>query len=164
MSQEPGYPWEVAQLGATAPPQVFEVTAENITQYCRAAGYENLAYTNQGAAREAGLPGIVAPPAMLFSYAPLRTIELMAAPTCRGGVAPQETPQNPEPLTFVRTAIDFQGVMVVPGDIISSVTSVHDQLQREDEQCITFRVVAHNQRGELVAEYLYTCQCPDPKS
>jgi acyl dehydratase len=154
----------VAQVGATAPAQVFEVTAENITQYCRAAGYENVTYTNQAAAREAGLPGVVAPQAMLFSYAPLRTIELMAAPTCRGGVAPQATPQNPEPLPFVRTAIDFQGVMVVPGDVISSVTSVHDQLQREGERFITFRVVAHNQRGELVAEYLYTCQWSNLKA
>ena len=161
MSQEPGYPWEVAQVGATAPAQVFQVTAENIAQFCRAAGYENLAYTNQAAAREIGLPGVVAPQAMLFSYAPLRTVELMAA---KGGVASQATPQNPEPLPFVRTAIDFQGVMVVPGDIISSVTSVHDQFQREGERFITFRVVAHNQRGELVAEYLYTCQCPNPKA
>lgn len=161
MSQEPGYHGEVAQLGAAAPPQLFEVTPESITQYCRAAGYENLAYTNQAAAREAGLPGIVAPPAMLFSYAPLRTVELMAA---KGSAAPQETPQNPEHLAFVRTAIDFQGVMVAPGDIISSVTSVHDQFQREGEQFITFRVVAHNQRGELVAEYLYTCQWPNAKS
>jgi acyl dehydratase len=151
----------VAQLGATAPAQVFEVTAENITQYCRATGYENLGYTNQAAARETGLPGIVAPPAMLFTYAPLRTVELMAA---KGGAAPQATPQNPEPLPFVRTTIDFQGVMVVPGDIISSVTSAHDQIQGDGVRFITFRVVAHNQRGELVAEYLYTCRCSNPKA
>jgi acyl dehydratase len=140
---------------------VFEVTAENITQYCRATGYENLAYTNQAAARETGLPGIVAPPAMLFTYAPLRTVELMPD---KGEAAPQATPQNPEPLPFVRAAIDFQGVMVAPGDIISSVTSVHDQFQGESERSITFRVVARNQRGELVAEYLYTCRCSKPKA
>jgi acyl dehydratase len=148
------YEWEVAEVGDTAPPYVFEVTAEKIAEFCRAARYENPAYTNEAAAREIGLPGLIAPPAMVFTYAPLRRAELMAA---RGYIAPEQSLQRPRATPFVGAIIDFQGVFVVPGDVIGSVTSVQEKFQRRNNRFITFRVVAHNQRGELVAEYRYTC-------
>jgi len=154
---EATYGWDVAEVGDTAPPYVFEVTAEKIAEYCRAARYENPAYTNQAAARDSGLPGLIAPPAMVFTYAPLCRAELMAA---KGYITPEQSAERPRATPFVSVAIDFQGVMVAPGDVISSVTSVQDKFQRCGKRFITFRVVAHNQRDELVADYHYTCLWP----
>ena len=64
------YTWDTAAVGDTAPPTSAEITDQQIADYCRAARYENLVYTNQPAARETGLPGIIAPPAMVLAFAP----------------------------------------------------------------------------------------------
>jgi acyl dehydratase len=153
VAEERVYEWDVAEVGDAAPPHVFEVTAEKIADFCRVARYENPAYTNQAAARALGLPGLVAPPAMVLTYAPLCLADLVVA---RGYVAPEPAAHLPHAIPFVSISIDFQRV-VVPGDVITSVTSVQDKLQHQAHQFITFRVVAHNQKGELVAEYRYTC-------
>jgi acyl dehydratase len=154
MAEEQTYQWDMAEIGDSAPPYIFEVTADSIASFCRATRYENPAYINQAAAREIGLPGLVAPPAMVFTYAPLRLADLIAA---RGCIPPEDPVHRPGAPSFVDCSIDFQGVMVAPGDVITSVTSVQDKYQRDNDRFITFRVVAHNQRGELVADYRYTC-------
>ena len=56
------------------------------------------------------------------------------------------------------TSIVFQRELVTTGDRITSATSGQDKGQ--DGQRITFRVMAHNQRWDLVAEYQYTCLWP----
>ena len=137
------------------------MTAEKIIEYCRAARYENLAYTSQPAAREAGLPGIIAPPAMVFTYAPVQLAGLAAA---RGRKLPDGLTRFIESAGPATASIAFQGVMVVPGDAISSFTSVQDKFQQEEDRFATIRVVAHNQRGDLVADYSLTCRWPsDPQ-
>ena len=149
--------WQDVVVGDSSPAYVYEVTAEKIFEFCRAARYENLAYTNQPAARELGLPGIVAPPSMLFAFAPL----LAEGNALQLGfsIADQREDQgNKAPLTGtgVATSIEFQGALVVPGDLISSVTSVKDKSQEQGNRFITLQVVAHNQRGDLVADYSST--------
>ncbi len=64
------------------------MTAEKIIAYCRAARYENVVYTSQAAAREAGLPGMIAPPAMAFTYAPIHLSGLASNRGC-------ELPEDP---------------------------------------------------------------------
>ena len=149
--------WQDVAVGDSSPAYVYEVTAEKIFEFCRAARYENLAYTNQPAAREMGLPGIVAPPSMLFAFAPL----LVEGPALQQGFAVEtqgEDQGNEAALvgTGAATSIEFQGALVTPGDIITSVTSVKDKLQEQGNRFITLRVVAHNQRGDLVADYSST--------
>ncbi|MCI0793133.1 MAG: MaoC family dehydratase N-terminal domain-containing protein [Chloroflexi bacterium] len=144
-------------VGDSSPAYVYEVTGEKIFEFCRAARYENLAYTNQPAAREMGLPGIVAPPSMLFAFAPL----LVEGPALQQGFAVEtqgEDQGNEGPLawTGAATSIEFQGALVTPGDIITSVTSVKDKFQEQGNRFITLQVVAHNQRGDLVADYSST--------
>jgi acyl dehydratase len=144
--------WDMVEVGDASPPYTFEVTAEKIIDYCRAARYENPVYTNQPAARESGLPGIVAPPAMVFVYAPMRFKELLAAEGVehlRGQRSLREAP-------LVDVIVQFHGVMVEPGDVITSVTSVWDKSQSQQDKSITLWVMAHNQRDELVAQYRYT--------
>ena len=137
------------------------MTAEKIIEYCRAARYENLAYTSQPAAREAGLPSIIAPPAMVFTYAPLQLAGLAAA---RGAKLPGGLRRIIQAACPATASIGFQGAMVVPGDSISSVTSVRDKFLQNEDRFATIQVVAHNQRGKLVADYSLTCRWPpDPE-
>ena len=146
--------WQDVEVGDSSPTHVYEVTAEKIFEFCRAARYENLAYTNQPAARELGLPGIVAPPSMLFAFAPLlakgpalqRSFSIKTQGEAQGNEVPPAE-------TGAATSIEFQGAMVAPGDLITSVTSVKEKLQEQGNRFITLQVVAHNQKGDLVADY-----------
>ena len=156
MAQQPEkiYEWEVAQIGDESPPFVYEVTRENIADYCRAVRYENPVYTSDGAARAVGFPGILAPPTMMYTYAPQRRSALMEA---KGYIAPEQASDIPRSTPFVSTAIQFQGTAVVPGDVITSVTRVTDKFERRGNKFITFHVSAHDQKGESVAAYDYVC-------
>ena len=148
------YEWEVAQTGDESQPYSYEVTAERIADYCRAVGYENPVYVTDAAAREMGFPGVFAPPTMLYVYAPQRRHDLMSA---RGYTAPEQSAHDPRSTPFVSTHIHFQGSLVRPGDVITSTTRVIDKSQRGGNKYLTFRVTGHNQRGEKVAKYDYTC-------
>ncbi len=153
MSEERVYEWEVAEVGHESPPITLEVTAENIAGFCRAVRYENPAYLSEGTAQAIGLPGIIAPPAMVYAYAPLQRHEMMKAL----GYTPPEEASKPWTTPFVGSDISYQGVFARPGDAITSVTRVGDKFERKGHKFIRFQVTAHNQRGELVAEYTYTC-------
>ena len=139
------YTWDRAKVGDTSPPTSVEVTDQQIADYCRAARYENLVYTNQPAARETGLPGIIAPPAMVLAFAPPRPASLAAAQSCS---LPEGLSLDPFGIT-----IRFQGIMVTHGDTITARTSLTGKAERENGRYLTFTVTAHNQEGELVAEY-----------
>ena len=139
------YTWDTATIGDTAPPASAEITDQQIAEYCAAARYENLVYTNQPAARETGLPGIVAPPAMVLAFAPPRLAGVAAAREC---TLPPGLSLNPTGIT-----LRFQGIMVIHGDTITSRTSLTGKEERGDGRYLTFTVTAHNQEGKLVAEY-----------
>ena len=148
------YEWDVVEIGDESFPYVYEVTEKNIADYSRAVGYENPVYVNDAAAKEVGFPGIFAPPAMVYTYAPQRRHDVMRA---RGYVAPDQSRLNPRSTPFVSTAASFQGILVRPGDIITSITRVVDKFQRQGSKFVTFQVTAHNQRGEKVVQYDYVC-------
>ena len=138
-------------MGDESSPHLYEVTAEKIIGYSRAARYENLAYTSQAGAREMGLPGMIAPPAMVFAYAPVNLPGLAAAKDLPTG--------DPSALQTVGavanvTEVQFHGPLVSPGDVITSVTKVMDKPDDGPDETLTLKVSARNQRGELVAEYI----------
>lgn len=131
--------WNDIEPGDESPPFRYEVTAEKIVGYSRAARYENLAYTSQAGAREMGLPGMIAPPAMVFVYAP---VNLPGLTTLTDGAVAE------------LTEMQFHGPLVSPGDVITSVTTVKDKSDSGSGENLTLKVSARNQRGELVAEYI----------
>ena len=139
------YTWDIAATGDTAPASTVKVSDEQIAEYCRAARYENLVYTNQPAARETGLPGIVAPPAMVLALAPPQLSEVAAARAC---TLPADLSQNPVSIT-----VRFQGVWVTQGDTITGRTALSGKFERDGDRYLSFTVTALNQRDELVAEY-----------
>ena len=148
------YEWDVARIGDASPVYEYEVTRENIADYCRAVRYENPIYTSDGAAKEAGLPGAMAPPTMIYTYAPQRRSAVIEA---QGYIAPEQSQTNPRSTPFVSTKVHFQGAYVQPGDVITSVTRISDKFERRGNKFITFHVSATNQREEPVAEYDYVC-------
>ena len=154
---DPIYLWELAEIGDTSTPQVVEVTPESIAEYCQAARYENLVYTNQSAAREAGLPDIVAPPAMMLALAP---VQLAGVAASKGYVLAPRLARNAAVAPQVELTVRFQGTMVIPGDVVTSVTSVENKFRNETGRFLTFRVAAHNQRGEPVVDYSETYPWP----
>ena len=139
------YTWDIAAIGDTAPVSAVEVSDEQIADYCRAARYENLVYTNQPAARETGLPGIVAPPAMVLVLALPQLAQVAGAKGCS---LPDNLSLNPVSIT-----LRFQGVWVTQGDTITGRTTMTGKPERDGNRYLSFTVTAHNQKGELVAEY-----------
>ena len=139
------YTWDKATVGDASPLHSEEVTDEQIADYCRAARYENLVYTNQPAAQETGLPGIVAPPAMAMAFAQPQLADLASSLGC---ALPASVSLNPGAIT-----IRFQGVFVTPGDTITVQTALTGKDEREGSHYLTFTITAHNQEGQLVAEY-----------
>ena len=148
------YEWDVAQIGHEAPAYVYEVTRENIADYCRAVRYENPVYTSDGAAKEMGLPGAVAPPTMMYTYAPQRRSAVIEA---QGYIAPEQSQTNPRSTPFVSTKVHFQGAYAQPGDTITSITRVSEKFERRGNKFLTFHVSATNQHNEPVVEYDYVC-------
>ena len=151
---ESTYDWDVAQIGDESPPFIYEMTQEKIADYCRAVRYENPVYVSDAAAREMGFPGAFAPPTMIYTYAPQRRNDVIEA---RGCIAPEQSTTHPRSTPFVSTVIQFQGALVRPGDVITSVTRVAEKFERRGNKFITFHVSASNQNGDIVAEYDYTC-------
>ena len=139
------YTWDTAEAGDAAPASSREVTDVEIAEFCRAARYENLVYTNQPAAQETGLPGIVAPPAMILAIAQPQLSGLAAGQGCE---LPDSLSLNPTAI-----AIRYQGVFVRPGDVIAAQTCLASKDEREEKRYLTFTVTVHNQDGQLVAEY-----------
>ena len=151
------YDWDKAQAGDAAPPHVEEVTLEAISRFCGTARYENPVYNNEGAARGVGLPGIIAPPAMVLFLAPVRLAEVAASQGC---VLPGSQDAGSWVFSPVDLTIEFHGCLLAPGDTVTSVTSVENKYQDENGRLITIRVQAHNQREEPVADYRQTFSWP----
>lgn len=139
------YTWDTATVGDAAPQSSREVTDVEIADYCRAARYENLVYTNQPAAQETGLPGIVAPPAMVLAFAQPQLVELAAGRGC----------DLPDSLSLNPTAIDirYRGVFVRPGDVITAQTALTGKEERDGKRFLSFTVTVQKGEGQSVAEY-----------
>ena len=152
------HPWDEIEAGEESPPYVYEVTAEKIIGYSRAARYENLAYTSQAGAREMGLPGMIAPPAMVFVYAPVD----LPGPAAANGGADESGPPRPVWGAADATSVEFHGPLVLPGDVITSVTTVEAKSGNGPDETLTLKVSARNQRGELVAEYVQSYRRREP--
>ncbi len=161
MVQQPVYDWDLAEPGDASPLHVVQVTPDFIAEFCRMARYENPVYTNRAAAGESGLPGGVAPPAMVLALAP---VNLSAVAAAKGCVLPVAAGPADLAISLLKLSISFQGVMVVPGDVVTSVTTTQCKSQDQEGRYISFRVNAHNQRGEPVVDYSQTFSWPGPGS
>ena len=166
MVQQSVYHWDLAETGDASPPHVVQATPDFIAEFCRVVRYENPVYTSQAAARESGLPGGVAPPAMVLALAPVNLAAVAAAKGCvlPFAVGLAATGSAELSISPSKLSIRFQGALVAPGDEVTSVTTTHSKSQDQHGCYISFRVSAHNQRGEPVVKYCQTFSWPEPGS
>ena len=151
--EEKVYNWDVMQIGHTCPPLTVQVTRQTIANYARSVQNNNPIYFSDAAARDAGFEGVIAPPTMCYQFAPMRRADVM---NYHGYVSPEQSHTDTRSTPFAGTEIVFQGVPVRSGDTITSTSTLDNRWEsRNGNRFVSFRVVAHNQRGEKVVEYLY---------
>ncbi|MCC6179489.1 MAG: MaoC family dehydratase N-terminal domain-containing protein [Chloroflexi bacterium] len=146
----PTYDWDIAQVGDSAPPFTYVVTAASIADYCLAVRNENPLYLDEAAARRGPFGGIVAPSAYAIKCSPLRRNEVMHA---RGYAAPEEKAEYQTP--YAKAEL-FPKRPIRPGDEITSTVYLEDKYERRGNTFMTWRVRATDARGEPVHEYTYT--------
>ncbi len=150
----PEYTWSVAETGHSAPEFRHQVTDEDIAAFSGSARFENLVYTNQPAARETGLPGIIAPPSMLFRYAPLRLNSLAMA---HGYSIDEQQLRLVWHGLHTKAKIEFHGALVQGGDLIVSTTRVAEKGDDQRGTFLVFEVAANAEGGGPVATYRIEC-------
>jgi acyl dehydratase len=146
----PTYSWDVAEVGDSAPPFTYEVTAERIADYCLAIRNSNPLYTDPEAARKGPYGGIIAPPAFAIKCSPLRRNEVMHA---KGYASPEEKSEYQTP--YAKAEL-FALRPIRPGDVITSVVTLEEKYERRGNLFITWRVKAQDAQGQPTHEYTYT--------
>jgi len=144
--QEKLWTFDAVEAGQVGNETVVEITAENIAEYARLALNSSDAYNSTAR-------GLVAMPTMVLSYAPLLREEIAEA---NGFVAVEVSKTSRSQTPFAKCEIRWS-IPVVPGDTITGRRRVLEKYERRGSKFVTFRVEAINHRGELAAEYDYTC-------
>ena len=144
--------FDAVQAGQAGQPTVVVITKEDISQYALAAQNPDPRYHRAGANPEYD-GELMAMPSMALSYAPLLRDDIAAN---NGFVALEESKTARRQTPFAKCEIRWARP-VRAGDTITGHRRVLEKYQRRDNKFVTFRVEATNQRGELVAEYDYTC-------
>lgn len=151
-SAEARWEYDAVEVGQVGPPITIEITVELISQYAVAVRNDNPAYRpSSGATAERGR--ILAMPSMITRVAPLRRHDIAAN---NGFVALERTSENPRQTPFSKCEVRWFAPLRA-GDSITSYGKIVDKYERRNNKFVTFRVEAANQRGEMVAEYDYTC-------
>jgi acyl dehydratase len=144
--QEKLWTFDAVEPGQVGNETIVEITAKNIAEYARLALNDSPSYHP-----DAG--SLVAMPTMVLSYAPLLREEIAEA---NGFVAFEVSKTARSQTPFAKCEIRWFHP-VVPGDTIAGRRRVLEKYERRGSKFVTFRVEAVNQRGEVAAEYDYTC-------
>jgi len=144
--QERLWTYDAVEAGQIGNETTVEITAENIAEYARLA-------LNFSEMYQSGGSGLVAMPTMVLSYAPLLREEIASA---NGFVAFEVSKTSRSQTPFAKCEARWF-IPVVAGDVITGRRRVLEKYERRGSKFVTFRVEAINQRGELAAEYDYTC-------
>lgn len=138
--------WEDLFPGWEAPPTYWAVTETELKMFASAIGCEDPVYLDDGAAKKAGFPSIVAHPGFIniwhFEPALLRAVS-----------------NNPVfPTMHNRTTLDFYAP-IFAGDIITCKIKVHDKtMSSKGRKFASWNIEMHNQKGELVARKIHSSQ------
>jgi acyl dehydratase len=144
--QERLWTFDAVEAGQIGNETTVEITAKNIAEYARLALNDSPVY-------QSGASDLVAMPMMVLSYAPLLREEIASA---NGFVAFEVSKIARSQTPFAKCEARWF-IPVVAGDVITGRRRVYEKYERRGSKFVTFRVEAINQRGELAAEYDYTC-------
>lgn len=150
--EEKIYEYDVMVVGHARPPIVFKVTKASIANYARSVRCTNPIYFNDAAARREGFEGVIAPPTMFYTYAPVDRHEIMK----QYGYIPPTAGKKPRFTPNAGTELVFLGAPPRPGDVITSFACLDKKWETHSgNRFVSWRSVGYNQRGEKVVEYLY---------
>lgn len=126
--------------GAETPAYAVVMTAETIRAYAAAIGDDNPIHRDEAAAKAAGYPGLVAPPATVGIYARISNL--------LGAYNPKRKP--PPGVIHAGQVFEFSGLMLA-GDTIVSRGRVLEKAIRKERKFVTFETLHDNQHGQRVA-------------
>ena len=144
--QERLWTFDAVEPGQIGNETTVEITSENIAEYARLA-------LNSSPIYQSAASNLVAMPTMVLSYAPLLREEIASA---NGFVAVEVSKTSRSQTPFAKCEIRWF-MPVTAGDVITGRRRVLEKYERRGSKFVTFRVEAINQRGQLAAEYDYTC-------
>ncbi len=148
----PVYNWDVMKIGIEAELISEKITREYIADYCKSVQETNPVYLDPKVARETGYPDVIAPPSMIYGYAPMRRWDLFNS---LGFLAPEQAPQ-PRSTPFAGSEVRLTGVPVIAGDCVFSTSRLSNRwISRSGNMFVAFTITMHNQRGEKIGEYDY---------
>ena len=143
--------YDAVEPGQTGGKTVVEITAENIAKYAAVSQNPDARYAKGAAGHDPGT--LYAMPTMVITYAPLLREEIAQA---NGFVAQEWSTSARRQTPFAKCEARWFHP-VEEGDTITGTRSVLEKYERRGSKFVTFRVQAHNQNGELAAQYDYTC-------
>ena len=144
--QERLWTFDAIEPGQIGNETTVEITSENIAEYARLA-------LNSSPIYQSASSNLLAMPTMVLSYAPLLREEIASA---NGFVAVEVSKTSRSQTPFAKCEIRWF-MPVTAGDVITGRRRVLEKYERRGSKFVTFRVEAINQRGDLAAEYDYTC-------
>jgi acyl dehydratase len=144
--QERLWTFDAVEPGQIGNETTVEITSENIAEYARLA-------LNSSPIYQSTASNLVAMPTMVLSYAPLLREEIASA---NGFVAVEVSKTSRSQTPFAKCEIRWF-MPVTARDVITGRRRVLEKYERRGSKFVTFRVEAINQRGQLAAEYDYTC-------
>ncbi len=148
----PIYNWDVMQIGIEAGLMSEKITREYIADYCTSVQETKPLYLDTGAARQAGYPDVIAPPSMIYGYAPMRRWDMF---NDMGFLAPEQAAQ-PRSTPFAGSEVRLTGIPVIAGDVVYSNSRLSNRwISRSGNKFAGFTITMHNQRGEKIGEYDY---------
>lgn len=146
--------YDAVESGQAGGETVVEINAENIAMYATVSQNPDARYRKGHQSQDQGQgETLSAMPTMVITYAPLLREEIAQT---NGFVALEQSTTARRQTPFAKCeARWFQPVK--EGDTITGTRGVLEKYERRGSKFVTFRVQAHNQRGELAAQYDYTC-------
>jgi acyl dehydratase len=128
--------YDEIDVGREFDPPPYTLTAEAVEKYIQAVEDDNPIYRDEKAAREAGLPGIVAPPTTAAIYT--RTSPIL-----------QKEGKMPPGSIHARQEYQFLAP-VQPGDTLTTKARVAEKFIRKERKWMVIESTTYNQRGEPV--------------
>ena len=150
--QEKLWVYDTVEPGQTGGETIVEITAENIAKYATVSQNPDARF-HKGAAGQALGETLMAMPTMVVTYAPLLREEIAQA---NGFVAQERSKTARRQTPFAKCEARWFHP-VKEGDTITGTRSVFEKYEKRGSKFVTFRIQAHNQLGQLAAQYDYTC-------
>ena len=133
-------------IGKTYEPFEYDVGREKVREYANAIGETNPIHLDPAAAREAGYPGLVAPPMFAVVY---------CAPAMLPALVDPEVGMNFARMVHGGQDFVWSG-LVFADDTITTTASVGDISEREGMTFYVFESTSVNQEGREVVRGTWT--------